>query len=139
MTQEDINRAREICDKATPPPWERSGCAVSLPEIRNTLCETRTWQEAEFIAESRTLLPKALDEIERLTRERDAAVLRADKWESRFDEYITGDIENAEADIEIYQIIKQKAIELEAERDRYKARAEELEYAIFSKAFEVAT
>lgn len=88
MTPEEIKRAREICDAATPGPWITTnktpythknmgiwfkvsknkfehlaevvwGCAIRKKPNNNEI----------FIAESRTLLPKALDYTERLEAE----------------------------------------------------------------------
>lgn len=80
----NIKQAREICDAATPGPWEvgedeREAAATlrAQPVMKTTgkpfgkpvdviMPFGRAFSDARFCAEARTLLPAALDEIERL-------------------------------------------------------------------------
>jgi len=82
MTDKDLAAIRERCDAATQGPWQ-------MNEEDQTVVETCTgkefivadfsmdgWDEtlldAAFIAHARTDIPALLDEIARLTKERDA-------------------------------------------------------------------
>lgn len=85
-----ISKTRELCDAATEGPWELEGeddlLSVAAyhgkawmhfsPSVSSfgydAVPEMRA--NAAFIAHARTALPQALDEIDRLTRERDGAV-----------------------------------------------------------------
>ena len=79
MTNEEIKKAREICDKATEGPWEQhddywiigtNGDFIGkAKDIDDDLAVTVRKENAEFIAFARTALPAALDEIERLQTE----------------------------------------------------------------------
>ena len=95
MTSEEISRAREICNAATPGPWivefqkpfGYGGAVCSRQSIHTSehgpqgpieICRQPHWTKhdgdkpfdnANFIAEARTLLPKCLDEIERLNQQ----------------------------------------------------------------------
>lgn len=80
MTDEEIRRLRTLCEAATPGPWQvaeydgddwtcdykiesGSGTVLAGPSIRHA---GKVQSNATFIAEARTALPAALDEIERL-------------------------------------------------------------------------
>ena len=98
MTPEEIAEARELCAKATPGPWndrwvaQVSGgvcCFIDTAHSRKLSTEAddlaielecATKADASFIAAARELLPKALDEIERLRSERDDADRRASHY-----------------------------------------------------------
>ena len=81
-----LTEIRERCEKATEGPWENDGClcvSVFVPTDgiwKNDICEcddllTENGQaNTEFIANAREDIPYLLSEIERLTKERDAAV-----------------------------------------------------------------
>ena len=81
MTEQEIKKARERCEKATPGPWKFG----SSPAFKSTafyvddslddrmICEcwegddnTAREADAQFIAHARTDLPLALNEIKRL-------------------------------------------------------------------------
>lgn len=94
MTREEIKRAREVCDTATPGPWERIEPNADDGDIRvqiyyykkrNVVIDAHSiaWKleraNADFIAESRTLLPKALSHIEELERKLQIAVEALEK------------------------------------------------------------
>lgn len=79
MTDQELKHLRDLCDKATPGPWntimdgdgKHSGVENRNQEIvpRYTPYEDSgiyKEEDAEFIAESRTVIPKLLDEVERL-------------------------------------------------------------------------
>lgn len=83
MTPEELKRAKEICEKATPGPWGltrgyKDRLIVNMGVDGNpnsgvvTICSVNEFDGDEgytnglFIAESRDLLPKALAEIEKL-------------------------------------------------------------------------
>jgi len=72
----DIKRLRALCEAATPGPWD----ATSFPSRIVTQDGTMIvdfipmTDDAKFIAIARTALPKALDEIEQLQKERDEAI-----------------------------------------------------------------
>jgi hypothetical protein len=78
----DLKKAKELCEKATPGPWE---CSRYIPLVGWQEQEVTLWEldgppmtceyygsrfenegDAEFVAESRTLLPQAISEIEKL-------------------------------------------------------------------------
>lgn len=89
-----ISKTRELCDAATEGPWTATDnswesssvygpddayiaeypIAPEVDEDTQTKFEAIKEANAAFIAHARTALPQALDEIERLTRERDEAV-----------------------------------------------------------------
>lgn len=84
-----ISKIRELCDAATEGPWEwreeteplhmrtlSPGVLVldNDPGCGGPWGDNIDRANAAFIAHARTALPQALDEIERLTRERDEAV-----------------------------------------------------------------
>ena len=63
----DIKRLRELCDKATPGPWEvvKKGNTVpslAIPGVCSGLSPKKA--DAEFIAAARTALPEALEQLE---------------------------------------------------------------------------
>lgn len=78
MTPERIKELRTICDAATPGPWsvsfgedEIGSMVYGLEEVeeftsRDSLDFQQVNADWSFIAASRTALPEALDEIERL-------------------------------------------------------------------------
>lgn len=78
MTPAELARAKEICEKATQGPWKilydgRLVDGVYAGETRIVETDSGFYpprdSEAEFIAEARTLLPKAIAEIERLQKQ----------------------------------------------------------------------
>lgn len=78
MTEIEINGLRALCDLATPGPWfvreepDAEGMAIIEDGRTNGLCPIHTEQhDAPFIVAARAALPALLDEIERLTLERD--------------------------------------------------------------------
>ena len=79
MTDDEIKQARALCEAATLGPWSETESGNTIDEDRfsyvmdaNGMSVSRmAWhgqgkRNAAFIAAARTLLPKALDEIERL-------------------------------------------------------------------------
>ena|SRR3990167_2176530 len=89
MTPDEIKAARALIVAATPPPWGAKGdsvvcpsdeerdrrieagepvhcCVVAYCDNEDHLTPTQAAANAAFIAAARTLLPDALDEIERL-------------------------------------------------------------------------
>jgi len=79
MTPEELQRARELCDTATRGPWYCRGASHDdfAPRSRVSWVASENdnvaivpvgikTHDAKFIAESRTLIPKLLDEIDRL-------------------------------------------------------------------------
>lgn len=73
MTSEEIKRAREICDAATPGLWEYlKGCIVEKTTLQRITGSAYLKNEnALFIAEARTIMPKALDALESMQKELD--------------------------------------------------------------------
>lgn len=70
----DIPKIRAMCEAATPGPWWRfqgAKCTVRSPDFEGKRMIAIEIKEvnADFIAESRTLIPELCDEIERLQRE----------------------------------------------------------------------
>lgn len=75
MDASEIARLRALCEKAAPGPWGSgngfiwvdSGHAAGDPDAPDTrIAYDVTAADGEFIAEARTALPAALDEIKRL-------------------------------------------------------------------------
>lgn len=103
MTPEEIKRAREICDEAMYGPWhlivksfgyqivDSDGCALFTwkPEVWNDPVKGQILHPHQkhavavgaFIAEARTLLPKALDALENLKWEYENVCKFATKFE----------------------------------------------------------
>lgn len=97
VTPERVAELRALADAATPGPWEY-GTAMCCPDMgwvdgpSGRVCGLATKsthgmnaEDAEFCAASRTALPEALDEIERLRAENDElrhirAVLNVQDW-----------------------------------------------------------
>jgi hypothetical protein len=90
MTPEREKELRELCEKATPGDWSMwqspDGPTVKIVwrNKENLRCTTffgpfREADDARFVAAARTAIPELLDEIERLTVDRDAAISRAEK------------------------------------------------------------
>lgn len=79
----DIKKLREICEKATPGPWEWQysekwgtivfndtlGVITAYTNERGNPDITIAEEDLEFIAAARTALPELLDEVERLRKE----------------------------------------------------------------------
>ena len=68
----DISDLRRLCDEAWPPPWEKFGNTVTLKlkgGIVHTLTLPGDHQTLAFIAQSRTVVPSLMDEIESLRAE----------------------------------------------------------------------
>lgn len=79
MTDEELDRLQELCDRATPGPWEHGTatcCAdmgwVDGPKGKGVVCpvyeaskrtHTLDAADAEFIAEARTALPALIAEV----------------------------------------------------------------------------
>jgi hypothetical protein len=97
----DLPHARALCDAATPGPWTTWGTAYD-PKVFTSngllvadLPSYNDMHDAAFIAAARTLLPAALDELEKwqapgswgtwadLERERDTALATAAAWEEQ--------------------------------------------------------
>ena len=71
MTDDEIKQARALCEAATPGPWYRHpsvlwGTVTTKEEGRGEPIAQAAPSNGDFIAAARELLPKALDEIERL-------------------------------------------------------------------------
>lgn len=77
----DWSKVKEICDRATPGPWEAVGCNGELTGVNGPSgfdhevgviegqLEVYGINDADFIATSRTSLPDAIAEIEQLRTE----------------------------------------------------------------------
>jgi hypothetical protein len=93
MDSKERQRLRELCDKATPGPWERevSQGRVGIPsgwevyredkgvwtDIAHTLCAgdaCKCFEDASFIASARSAMPELLDALDEAEKERDAAL-----------------------------------------------------------------
>lgn len=73
MTDDEIEAGLALCDGATEGPWTIGtgyGCYVVFPPTGATplAIDIASLMDAEFIAAARTLLPRALKEIQRLRR-----------------------------------------------------------------------
>jgi hypothetical protein len=66
----DTAALRELCERATPGPWEYGidPCHFDSPEVRNNrwAIYVPTDEDAAFIAAARTALPELLDRVEKL-------------------------------------------------------------------------
>lgn len=89
MTPEELSRLRELCEKATPGPWEAHVATrfkgieqergVIGPNGENVICWVvdefeQSTENDEFIAAARTALPQLLDEVDQLREVLDSAV-----------------------------------------------------------------
>lgn len=96
MIPEELKRAREICDAATPGPWKHENMddwgqpvynwvspIMKAPEDYNT----KAFSDMRFIAAARTLLPKALDALEQCCRESNDAYERIFQLEKERDQW----------------------------------------------------
>lgn len=79
MDQQRLDAIRARCEAATKGPWEltkdgryedHDECRINLPNDTIELC---SYENGEFIAHARTDVPDLLAEVERLTRELEAA------------------------------------------------------------------
>lgn len=78
ITDDELKAARALCDAAVEGPWDRLEGDESNIVDANGMHVCRTMEpskgdpdhEAAFIAASRTLVPRLLDEVERLKTER---------------------------------------------------------------------
>ena len=73
MTEQEIKEMRDRCEKATPGPWESGSWIianeVAVAEIVILDDDAETEGNSSFIANARADLPRALNEIERLTQD----------------------------------------------------------------------
>jgi hypothetical protein len=72
MTEEDLQKARFLCDHSSPGPWRispsRTGVIGPMPECIwiASINNITPVLDVEFIAASRALIPRLLDEIEQM-------------------------------------------------------------------------
>lgn len=78
MTKDELQKARLLCEQATPGPWgvyqDTPFEPVEVNSPSRDIASLDTWEhrpdgresDAHFIAASRTLVPALLDEVERL-------------------------------------------------------------------------
>lgn len=95
LTKEQIERGKALCDAALEGPWEyneedrcietpRGSLVATLADPDNFVSDAQDG-EGQFIAEARTLLPAALDALERVTAERDLARHARDGYHADID------------------------------------------------------
>jgi len=79
MENQRIKEIRELCERATPGPWEtdRPDGTYVVSGTGFNVAMTRKRDDATFIAHSRSDIPFLISELDRVTKERDAAVLDA--------------------------------------------------------------
>ncbi len=126
MTPAEIARLRALCEKATPGPWTRGAGDHWSRQIRAANGTDIAWiggiplpePDAAFIAEARTALPAALDEIERLRDMCEAARTLEAECNSL--------AEKLEAARELYRQELGHCDDSTAERDRLRAENESL-------------
>jgi len=79
VTPEETKEMRERCEKATAGEWESDYYAIwlrsTIPIVTERLATFKKIEDAVFCAHARTDLPLALDEIERLQRDREIVIL----------------------------------------------------------------
>ena len=137
MTKDEIDEIRARCGAATPGPWKvQNRIFVRIPAYYPYSMHSAFSckdVDAEFIAKSREDIPKLLDEVERL----DYGIRAIGKlFSERYDEIkdLKGECEELRYDLEretAAHALKNSLIaDLEAERDRYKARCDVLEEQI---------
>ena len=97
LTKEQIERGKALCAAATAGPWITADATADGVSVKYRdgdrglfkIARVRGWdrdrENAEFIAEARTLLPAALDALERVTAERDLARHARDGYHADID------------------------------------------------------
>ena len=80
MTKEERAKLRDLCDRATPGPWEHNGGYV-MGENKRGVSSVGDSDNAEFIAASRQALPDLLDVLEEVVSDRDHWKARAEALE----------------------------------------------------------
>lgn len=85
VTDADIDRVREYCEKATEEPWysvnvfNKPMCVIHNPKLRKQIAGGMLEQDADFAADARTDLPRAIATIAHYKR-------RAEEAEAAFRE-----------------------------------------------------
>lgn len=128
MTDEEIAKLRELCEKATPGPWRQD---VSCPDdvviwgpntdqwIANVgepispvgFIASAHAHDAEFIAASRTAIPKLLDMVEHLQHSLADACKTSNHWSDSYSR-VFGELEAARDEIEVYKRVAWQLAEL---------------------------
>ena len=91
MTEPDVARLRELCEKATPGPWamlggDWYGLASEAQGAPSVEVDFSTYHaDAEFVAEARTALPWLLDRIAALEAAARAVTIAAPELLARFE------------------------------------------------------
>ena len=115
MNLEELNAIRERCEAATPGPWEvRPWFGIACPTGMMLKDAGLGRNNAAFIAAVRTDVPALLDEVQRLTRERDDWKQDAQAADAEVDRLRAEAKYHDEAD----------ALRMLRERERDEARAE---------------
>lgn len=108
MTDDEIKAARALCDAATPAPWRIS------PAAKTTDREPRIWVtvgmgNAAFIAAARELVPRLLDEVERLRAELHDVLAERDAIQSiatQLERELSGKTKLLDANTDAYAYLK---------------------------------
>jgi hypothetical protein len=74
-----ITEARELCEKATPGPWEAGGYGAVCLKSGFKLGNIEGTGNAAFIARSRTLIPELCDALEKANAEIER-LRKAQRW-----------------------------------------------------------
>ena len=76
MENQRIKEIRELCERATPGPWEtdRPDGTYVVSGTGFNVAMTRKRDDATFIAHSRSDIPFLISELDRVTKERDATI-----------------------------------------------------------------
>ena len=69
-----ITEIRQRCENATEGPWKNGYYGSVSTLLGNILCRAERHNDSIFIAYAREDIPFLLSEIDRLTKERDAAI-----------------------------------------------------------------
>lgn len=80
MTDDDIKKAREIIDAATPGPWKTLKKVLVVNEWSEHIGDFHASSNAAFIAAAREGWPAALDEVTRLRADLETVQSRAKNW-----------------------------------------------------------
>ena len=82
MEKQQLDEIRSRCDAATPGPWVINAHMAGVGTGSGIcICSNIDKQNAKFIANARQDIPALLDEVERLTAERNSAIKRAEALE----------------------------------------------------------
>lgn len=129
MTPEELKRAEELCEKATPGPWLPSVDGkkwVQISHASNLEVALNYKNDAAFVAESRELMPKLIAVVEQI-QERLQGQFGYGWGEFTkhftFDEYMKLEIDSDDPDIPLSDRVQAL---VEQEQGRWQGRLEEI-------------